>query len=77
MVICLEGRAEFALGKNDEGINHLIELANIEEPAIECKPFVPESPAFSPTRGTLSCQKGGSRYRFPDSLSLIVAERIS
>lgn len=47
MVIGLESRAELSLGKNDEGIQNLVELAEVENPAVESDTFGPEAAGLS------------------------------
>lgn len=43
MVVGLEGRAELALGEDDEGVDDLVELAEVEDPAVKGKTLVPEA----------------------------------
>lgn len=43
VVISLEGRAELALGEDDERVKDLVELAEVEQPAVESKTLVPHA----------------------------------
>ncbi|KAG7051698.1 GNS1/SUR4 family protein, partial [Colletotrichum scovillei] len=43
VVVGLEGGAELALGKDDEGVEDLVELAQVEDPAVEGESLVPDS----------------------------------
>lgn len=43
MVVRLKGRTTSALGDDDQSINDLVEFGEVEEPAPECKTFVPQS----------------------------------
>lgn len=43
VVVGLESGAELALGEDDEGIKDLVELGEVEDPAVEGKTLVPET----------------------------------
>lgn len=43
MVVGLEGRRSLALGQNDQRVDDFVELADVEDPAPESQPFVPQS----------------------------------
>ena len=43
MVVGLQSRAALALCDNDEGVQNLVELAEVEDPTPEGQPFVPQS----------------------------------
>jgi hypothetical protein len=47
MVICLQGRASFSLCQDNEGIENLIELAQVKKPSIKGQSFKPESTKVS------------------------------
>ena len=51
VVVRLERRAELALGQDDEGIEHLVELAQVEDPAVEGQALVPDASRLSRRRG--------------------------
>lgn len=56
MVVGLESRAEFALGENDESVEDLVELAEVEEPAVEGKTLIPHAPSDEAARKALLVQ---------------------
>ena len=43
VVVRLQGGAELALGEDDEGVEDLVELAQVEDPAVVAQPFVPHA----------------------------------
>lgn len=66
VVVGLQGGAKSALGQNDEGIEDLIELAEVEDPAVESQALIPQ-PASVDT----------ARQSFPLVLLLEVRGRIA
>lgn len=73
VVVRLQSRAELALGKDDEGVKDLIELAEIEQPTIEGQPFVPHAPSRKPAWDAIGTQHRLRRIRLP-RVGLIVEE---
>lgn len=53
VVVGLESRAELALGEDDEGVKNLVELAEIEDPAIVSQSLVPHTATNSSTGETV------------------------
>lgn len=43
MVVRLERGTHFPLGEDDEGVENLVELAEVEDPAVEGQAFVPDT----------------------------------
>lgn len=43
VMVGLQCGAEFALGENDQGVEDLIKLAQVEDPAIVCEALVPKT----------------------------------
>lgn len=43
VVVRLQGRAELALGQDDKGVEDLVELAQVEDPAVKGQALVPQS----------------------------------
>lgn len=56
VVVGLERRASLSLGNNDGGIEDLVELGEVEEPAPESKTFVPESSNVGRIWGAIAVQ---------------------
>jgi hypothetical protein len=52
MMVSLESAAPLALGNDDQGINDLVELAEVEPPAPECQSFIPQAAHVCPVRQT-------------------------
>ena len=46
-MVGLQNRTGLALGEDDEGIKHLVELADVENPAVVSQAFVPNSAHLS------------------------------
>lgn len=66
MVVRLERRRALALCQNDEGIDDLVELADIEDPAPESQPFVPQSAHIRRIRVARRQEVDGRVLHLPD-----------
>lgn len=53
VVVGLKSRAGLALGENDKGIQDLVELAEVEDPAVVGKALVPETAHLIPRRHSI------------------------
>lgn len=76
VVVSLECRAVFALGKDNQGINNLVELADVKDPTVECQPLVPNSAPVIWAGRINSIRSTGTQRWFPDSSSLVVIDTI-
>lgn len=54
MVVGLKGRAELALGENDEGVENLVKLAEIEDPTIVSQTLIPHTATDSSAGKTVN-----------------------
>lgn len=77
VVVGLERRAHLALGENDQGVEDFVELAEIENPSVECQTLVPK-----PAWGLSARQASGSQERvvggrLPLPEGLVVEETIA
>lgn len=61
VVVGLEGRAELALGEDDEGIENLVKLAQVEDPAVKGQPLVPQAARLRVTGQAV--HQGSARVR--------------
>lgn len=77
MVVCLEGRAELALGENDQCVDDLVELAEVEDPAVESKALVPQTAKIRGARGTMGSQNCARRGGLPCAGCLVIDDSIS
>lgn len=65
MVVGLEGGAELPLGEDDEGIQDLVELAEVEDPAVKGEALVPEPAVDLPAGCSVAIQKRGTAKARP------------
>jgi hypothetical protein len=76
MMIGLEEAALLAFSQDNCCVNDLVELGQIKEPAVECKPFVPNATNVGPLRAeTVSCEMKSSVGHRPSTGLLIVCCR--
>ena len=73
VVVGLEGGAKLALGKNNESVEDLVELAQVENPAVESKTLVPETARLEAAGLTIGGELSIGRVGLP-RLSIIVEE---
>jgi hypothetical protein len=76
MVIGLQSRAELSLGEDDEGVEDLVELAKIEDPAIVSQALVPETTRLCAT-GKAIDDGGMLRDSNKCARGLVVVDRVS
>lgn len=77
VVVGLKGRAELALGEDDEGVDDLVELAKVEDPTVEGKALVPEAARDVAARYTAGIEKRGARGRVPEAGGLVVRDIVA
>lgn len=77
MVIGLEGGAALAFGENDEGIEDLVELGQVEPPAPEGQPFIPESSHICRIWQSLGSEMNGRVVCLPNIGGGVVGHRIA
>lgn len=77
VVVGLERGAQLAFGQNDEGIEDLVELAEVEDPAIKGQALVPDAPRVGAARGSVACQRDIARIRCPVAFLRVVKDGIS
>lgn len=77
MVVSLESRAALALCQDDNSIQNLVELAEVEEPAVESKTLVPKSTKIGSLRKpSITEEDCGWRLGNPGGLGGVVGDRI-
>lgn len=66
VVICLQSRAALALCDNNEGVQNLVELAEVEDPTPEGQSLVPQSSDVSRVRVAVRAHVDERVLRLPD-----------
>lgn len=77
MVVGLKSCASLALCDNDHGVDNLVELRKVEEPAPECKALVPEAANIGGVRCALRHQLDHGVLGLPDVGGCIVVNSIA
>lgn len=77
VVVGLKSRAVFTLGKNDKGVEDLVKLANVEEPAVEGKTLVPHAARLVAVRSDGELGRDRARLGRPDARALVVDETVA
>lgn len=77
MVVSLQRGAKLALGQDDEGIEDFIELAQVEDPAVEGQSLVPDATRVRATGSSITGERNIAGVRHPLAISLIVEDGIS
>lgn len=76
VMVGLESRAELALGEDDEGIEDLVEFAEIEDPTVVSQTLVPETTGLSPA-GKIVNEGGVSSDRDEGARGVVVVDGVS
>ena len=77
VVVCLQSRAAFALCDNDEGVQDLVELAEVEDPTPECQSLVPQSSNISRVRVAVRAHVNERVLGLPDVDGRVVGSGVT
>lgn len=77
MVVGLQRRAKFALRENDQSVEHLVELAEVEDPAVEGKSLVPQAARIGAQWLAVARQSHARRVCLPRPAALVVDDAIA
>lgn len=77
MVVSLESRAQTALGEDDEGVEDLVELAQVENPAVESQALVPDAAQISAAGSAIASEGDSIGVRGPAALVLVVVDGVA
>lgn len=77
VVVCLQSRAALALCDNDEGVQDLVELAEVEDPTPEGQSFVPQSSNVSRVRVAVRAHVNERVLGLPDVDGRVVGSGVT
>lgn len=75
MMVCLQSRAQLALGNDDQGVNNLVELADVKQPSVESQSLIPHTAAGGAIRA--SGERSAVRVAVPAMVSVTVVDAIA
>lgn len=80
VVVGLQSRAVLALGQDDEGVENLVELAQVEDPAVEVEALGPQAAGLKGVGHTIAgshISSGALRGGIPSSSGVVVVHGVA
>lgn len=77
VVVSLQRGAQLALGQDDEGIENLVELAQVEDPAVKGKALVPQAAHICPAGRSITGERKVAGIRQPLAILLTIVDSVA